>query len=167
MGLKDIQLTPYLVTELYRNSLILNDLEQSKALPAPGTDIVFLGKNEKKIIVVTEAEDVLYLPEDSLNFLIGILNACKLSMADIGLINLASNKQLDYKKIQEQFNPDKVLLFGIEPGRLGLPLQFPHYQLQSFGGQTYIASPSLEDLLRNKQQKQLLWGSLKKLFVIE
>ena len=66
------------------------------------------------VVVLVDDPGSLYLPEDDLNFLLGIMNACKLSMADIALINLNKNKT-DYTAITDQFGAETVLLFGTDP----------------------------------------------------
>ncbi|HRI24044.1 MAG TPA: hypothetical protein PLZ45_05185 [Ferruginibacter sp.] len=106
----------------------------------------------------------MYLPEDELNFLAGILTACKLSMADIALINVEKNTGLSYTLMTDQVKAETVLLFGVDLAELSLPLQFPHYQLQHFNNQVYLSSVPLQVLQADKQEKMKLWNSLKKVF---
>jgi hypothetical protein len=57
-----------------------------------------------------------------------------------------------------------VLLFGIDPLTLGLPINFPYYQLQSFNKKTYIYAPPLREVASDRTIKASLWTALKKLF---
>jgi len=166
MSLDNIQLSPFLLQELYKNALVDIDFRQPGAKSLKPDMLLFLGKNQKNISVIVNEENVLYLPDESLSFLIGILDACKLSLSDIALINFGKNKDINYKILQEKFKPGIILFFGVEPALLEFPLQFPHYQLQSYAHQTYLSAPSLGLLATDKQQKQQLWTSLKKLFSI-
>jgi len=166
MSLDNIQLPPFLIQELYGNSLIDEHNKQSKTKSLNTADPVFLGKNQKNILVIVQEENAVYLPDETLNFLIGILGACKLSLSDTALINFSRNNGINYKILQEKFKPGIILFFGIEPSMLEFPLQFPHYQLQSYNKQTYLSAPALELLAADKQEKLQLWACLKKLFSI-
>jgi hypothetical protein len=59
-----------------------------------------------------------------------------------------------------------VLLFGIDPAGIGLPINFPQFQLQHFNKRSYLHAPTLAELEKDKEAKKQLWGSLKKLFAI-
>jgi len=166
MSLDNIQLTPFLIQELYKNSLIDVDNSQLKTESLKTDEPAFLGRNEKNILIIVNDENAVYLPDEHLQFLIRLLDACKLSLSDTALININRNSSLNYQILQEKFRPEMILFFGVEPAKLDFPLQFPHYQLQSYNKQTYLSSPSLEILAADIQQKKLLWGCLKKLFSI-
>ena len=112
------------------------------------------------------AETAIYLPDEELNFLLGILTACNLSMADIALVNLSKNPDVNYANLTEQFNAEKIFLFGLTAAVIALPLQFPHYQVQQFNNQVYLSSVSLSEMQANKEEKIKLWACLKKIFSI-
>ncbi len=166
MSLDNIQLPPFLIQELYRNSLIEEQNNQPKTNSLKTDEVLFLGKNQKNILVIVAEENAVYLPDETLNFLIGILGACKLSLSDTALINFNRNPGIDYKTLQEKFKPGIILFFGIEPAALEFPLQFPHYQLQAYNKQTYLSAPSLYQLSVDITEKKKLWSSLKTLFSI-
>ncbi len=155
MSLDNIQLTPIVLEGLFSKSLY--DLK-------PAGIVSFLGENRRKIAVLVRATAAMYLPEDELIFLAGILTACKLSMADIALINVEKNTGLSYTLMTDQVKAETVLLFGVDLAELSLPLQFPHYQLQHFNNQVYLSSVPLQVLQADKQEKMKLWNSLKKVF---
>jgi len=164
MSLDNIQLPPTLIQSLYSKSLY--DLKTGE----PGSDIIaagsigFLGSNQKKIAILVNSAEAIYLPDDELNFLLGILTACKLSMADIALINVSKNPGLAYTDITEQLKAEKVFLFGVDAATLKLPLQFPHYQVQRYNNQVYLTSVSLTGLQKDKEEKMKLWNCLKNIF---
>ena len=166
MSLDNIQLPDTILQGLY--SKCLYDLEPNKSVLSDITasEINFLGNNQKKIIILVNSEAAIYLPDDELNFLLGILTACKLSMADIALVNLAKNPDFNYSFLTDQFKADKVFLFGLNAGAIALPLEFPHYQVQQFNNQVYLSSVSLNEMQANKEEKLKLWTSLKKIFSI-
>ena len=115
MSLDNIQLSPSMLLQLYKKTLIdLNGLQKN----SPGTqhyNISFLGKNEKKILVLVNESDTTFLPVTDLNFLISILSACKITMADIALVNFDKNREINYNILMKDFEPASVLLFGINP----------------------------------------------------
>lgn len=164
MSLDNIQLPDNILLGLYNKCLY--DLESHKSalsdIPAPG--ISFLGSNQQKIAILVNCDTALYLPEDQLNFLMGILTACKLSMADVALINITKNPGITYNILAEQLKAEKVFLFGTGAASLELPMQFPHYQVQKFNGQVYLSAVSLNEMQANKEEKMKLWACLKNIF---
>ena len=166
MSLDKIQLPPTVLQSLYSKSLY--DLNNNKTPSNTGqsTKISFLGDNVKKIAILINSSEAIYLPDQELNFLLGILSACKLSMADVALINVKKNPSLSYKDVTSQLQSETVFLFGLEADGLGLPLQFPNYQIQQFNNQVYLSSVNLAELQTDKAEKMKLWNCLKKIFSI-
>lgn len=164
MSLDNIQLPDTILQGLYNKGLY--DLEAHKSIldDTQTGSIVFLGSNQRKIAILVNCDTAIYLPEEELNFLLGILTACKLTMADIALVNLAKNPNLVYTVLTEQLKPENVVLFGLDADALALPLQFPHYQVQQFNNQVYLSSVALNELETNRDEKMKLWNCLKKIF---
>ena len=175
MNINDIQLTPQLVADLYPSSLIetgenpaRTSLPEKNMEPESSQDAVSgwrsLGDNKKNILVLVRYPDAVHLPDKELDLLTGMLVACKLSLADVAIINLNNHPDATYKELTAFFKSKVVLLFDIEPASFGLPMSFPHYQLQAFANATFLFSPSLTELENDKLQKSKLWVSLKRLF---
>jgi len=164
MSLDNIQLSALLVEKLYSKALV--DLNTVKAVPQKTAGPVFnwLGNNEKNILIVVNEPAAAYLPDSDLKLLVGILTACKLSMADVALLNFNNNTHADYSSLNAALNPSTIILFGIEPGHLDFPLHFPHFQLQPYNGQHYLCSPALAQLSADVSLKKQLWLSLQKHF---
>ena len=165
MSLDNIQLPPVILQDLYKNSLVDLRSAVGSENPSPNTGLAFLGDNQKKIVIVVNERDAIYLPDEDLSFLMGILTACKLNMADIALLNLSANPSLDHKTINIELAVEKILLFGVDPIVLELPLQFPYYQVQQYNNQVYLSAPSLNILQDDKAEKMKLWACLKKIFL--
>ncbi len=162
MSLDNIQLSPFLVQQLYKKTLFELETVQKEHAVEPATTIPYLGKNEKNILVVVDAPGTAFLPDADLNLLVGILTACKLSLADVALVNYHTNPAISYEKLMNKFAPVSVFLFGIQPADLEFPLHFPYFQLQRYNEQTYISAPALNQLSENKEQKKELWACLQK-----
>ncbi len=164
MSLDNIHLVPEIIQGLYSKSLY--DLKTGNPVSQvmQKGDISFLGTNQKKIALLVNAPEAIYLPDEELNFLLSILTACRLSMADIALINVSKKPGLLYTDITEQLKAEKVFLFDVAVKTLQLPLQFPHYQVQQFNNQVYLSAASLTVLQKDKDEKMKLWNCLKNIF---
>ena len=166
MSLDNIQIPAVLVQDMYKRSLVDLDTNQQKTTSAKKAEWSFLGRNEKSVLLIVNEKDTAFLEDDDLKFLMGVLTACKLSMADVALVNFFKCPDLNYEGIGKQFKPDKIIFFGVEPTELDFPLQFPQYKLQQYNNQTYLCAPTLKTLAAQKDQKVLLWGCLKTLFSV-
>jgi hypothetical protein len=178
MSLNDIQLPASAIAELYRSSLIETNetpvkIETSetpvKVKPVISTKVdvgKYLGENKKNILVVVDYSDAVYLPDEELSFLTNMLVACKLSLADVAIINRNNYKEANYKELVTRFKSRIVFLFGVDPVSFGLPLSFPHFQVQPFANATFLFSPALEEYKNDKLLKSKLWVCLQRIFVI-
>lgn len=166
MSLDNIQFPAMVLQNLYSKTLF--DLKtDGQSIDSPETgSISYLGNNRRKVVIIVLSPDAIYLPDEELKFLLGILSACKLNMEDIALVNASNHLPLLYKDLTEQLNAEKIFLFGTEPDTLKLPLQFPRYQVQQFNNQVYLSAASLTELQGDKAEKMKLWNCLKKIFSI-
>jgi hypothetical protein len=185
MDLNNIILPASVVACLYNTSIIeANEAAEVKIIPAvsekenipepaPGnnpkkqddkTKWKSLGNNQKNILVIVQYDDAVHLPDNDLHFLTGILGACKLSIADVSIVNINNHPGASYKELMAAFKSRIVFLFAVEPSAFGLPMSFPHYQIQAFAGNSFLFSPPLKDLENDKVQKSKLWVCLKRLF---
>ena len=127
-----------------------------------------LGNNKKQVTVVVNCPNDVFVPEGDLQFLTKMLGACKLNMADVAIVNHAvAAVHVDRLKVQLQ--PKFLLLFGVEPDVIQLPINFPSFKDQSYAGTTYLYTPSLSDFNQEtevaKGLKRKLWDCLKKMFL--
>ncbi|MBA2498425.1 MAG: hypothetical protein H0V30_01730 [Chitinophagaceae bacterium] len=166
MDLNNIKLTATMISGLYTDQLIEEkpDIIPMITKSQMTAGIKFLGDNKKNILILINNPDTVFLPDEQLNFLTTILNACKMSLGDVAIINLA-HTQIDYQTLKKNLNQDKALLFDIQPAQIQLPVKFPHFQVQSFDGCQYLLSPSLDQLDKDKQLKGKLWSCLQRLFL--
>ncbi len=166
MSINNIQLTPFLLQELYSNSLVEILSQESELSTLSPASFSFLGNNRKKIIILVANDETLYLPDDQLNFLMGILSACSLTMEHVAIINIKKNKNVTYKTIEQELKAVQIILLGVTPAQISLPVEFPKYQVQPFNNQTYLSATGLFDIQDNKAEKGKLWNCLKQLFSI-
>jgi len=166
MSLDNIQLTPFLLQELFKKSLIELDASELHEERRSASSFTILGNNRKRIIILVADDETLYLPDEQLNFLLGILSACGLTMEDVAIVNIKKNRNLTYKAIELELKGASILLFGVSAAQINLPIEFPHYQVQSFNNQTYLAAPVLQEIQNSKEEKTKLWNCLKQFFAI-
>jgi hypothetical protein len=179
MSLNNIQLSPQLLADLYGRFLVESPgsvatvSSRASAVPdqAPIEEPVapawrYLGENKKHILLVVHADGVPFVDDASLHFLTSILTACKLSLADTAVLNLANSPARGYKEVQSHFKPAYTILFGISPEQFEMPLSFPEFQVQPFNHCVYLHTPALDALESDKLLKSKLWVCLKKMFAI-
>ena len=175
MDLNNIDLPKNLVAELYPDVLVIpydDSSHISANIDVPettnmiGNEWISLGNNEKKITLIVNYKNSKHLPDDELSFLSEILSACRLSMGDVAILNTNNYNDLNYKKLFENMEPAKVILLGVDPVQIQLPVVFPEFQIQSFSKTSFLFSPPLQELRNDKILKSKLWVCLKQFFGI-
>lgn len=170
MDLNQVKLTPDLLEGLYGKVLVAekypstisrsNDWKSENNHPP----LRSLGGHQRSILIVVNNPDSPFLRDEELAYLTRILNACKLTLEDVALININGHPHLSYEHLQQQFPSEKVICFGVTPEMLELPIDFPCYQLQKSGHSIYLHAPSLAALEPQETERRKFWGSLQKLF---
>lgn len=177
MSLNHIQLTNQHLSSLYQDVLIETKISNPLPVPSPKESsptpvksmipaLKYLGNNAKNITILVNHATVPYLSDGELSFLTNILSACKLSLADVAIVNIHSVEEEAIESVFQTLNSHSILLFGIAPLSIGLPINFPQFQLQPFNKRTYIYSPTLKELEADKTLKLKLWNNLKTLFAL-
>lgn len=161
MGLNNIELNSLHLTQLYQKVLV--ETVKNKVKPE-SQGIKYLGKNEGNILVLVREEEYPFLSDRQLQFLTSILTACKLSLADVAIVNTLD---LDIEEIIAAIDGLKaknVIAFGVEPSALGAPSYFPPFKVQQFDSRYFIHSPELAALENDQEIKKQLWTGLKTMF---
>lgn len=165
MSLERLQLDPFLLAQMYHQPIIPEEITvvpaQAKAIP----EIKYLGENQKNILLLIQNEREAYLSEESFNLLTNILNACKLGMQDVALINTANYPGARLQDFLAAVPSRQVIHFAIDPSALGLPPS-QTYQVSSFNGLPVLYSDDLQLIATDKALKGRLWMGLKQLFGI-
>lgn len=164
MSLRQIKLAPQTICDIYRGVLYLAEDTEIEPAATSAPAIKLLGANKQSITILVNEAEVPYLSEKPFNFLAGILSACKLSMADVALLNVQNLSEKHYQVIETTTRPQSVILFGVTCAEIGLPLQFPHFQVHKYNNINYLSAPALPDIEPDKMIKTQLWGCLKSLF---
>jgi hypothetical protein len=127
----------------------------------------YLGNNGKQITVLIKETGVAFINDKHLQFLSNILNACKLNLGDIALVNY-SNHSYSYSELKQKLQPKFVLVFDLETKDIKLPFTIPNYQVQAHDNCKFLFASSLSkmegDSQESKLEKSKLWMSLKNMF---
>jgi hypothetical protein len=128
-----------------------------------------LGKNLRKITIIVHSPGIAFLADDELNVLTRMLEACRMNIGDVAIVNHASTP-VAVAALKQQLQPSFILLFGPTPPDIGLPMDFPVFKIQPYDQCTYLTAPSLQELVKpgdeSKLLKSKLWVCLKTLFEI-
>ncbi len=158
-----IKLPLAVLSDLFRNCLVdLKHQETTSNLTAALTAEELAGIPVDTVVVSQADENAL--PSQQLEFLNNIMKACKLKQTDYAILATRQNESPDYKAIFSQYKQKQLILFGVDPAAIGLPINFPHFQVQSFQQVGYLAAPKLETIEADKALKMQLWQCLKQLF---
>lgn len=181
----NIQLPDFIIADLYKNSLVVigdevtnNTAEVLKAnknteLPDSGKqDIVkpvlqWLGDNKKRVTILVDDPANVHIGDASLKFLTNILAACKLTIADVAVINI-SKKNANYQEIIAALQSKYLFLFGISATAVNIPFPLPDYVIEEKNNCCFLSAGTLETMNQDtpeaKTEKGKLWGCLKTAF---
>lgn len=164
MSFDQLQLDPYLLARIYTQPIIPGKSTPVVNEQNPLPKVKFLGENQKNIVLFIQNENGAYLNDELFNLLTNILNACKLGMQDVALVNTAQAPASSLTMWQQAINMRQCVFFGITPANLGLePL--PAYQIHTAAGVQLLFSDTLETIAIDKLLKGKLWNGLKQLFL--
>jgi hypothetical protein len=190
MSFQHTKLPPFVISDLYKEGLILIDSDISNATsvlpkekPKKATKVQvsdtrddatkatagntkktqwYLGDNKKKVCILVKDENAVYLQEDMLEFLSSILNACKLNLADVAIINILQHT-IDHQTLNKELSPKTVLMFEVKTADIELPFSIPDYKVQQYTQCTYIQFAALDKVKADKMEKSKVWLCLKEL----
>jgi DNA polymerase III psi subunit len=115
-------------------------------------------------VIVFHHHESNSLPANQQTLLEAILNACKLNTTQVKIVGKAEINISPLSVLLENHQPKKIILFGVDPASIGLPIHFPVFQIQSYQQVQFLHAPSLPELDNDKQLKISLWQKLKQLF---
>jgi hypothetical protein len=111
----------------------------------------YLGENREHILILVHDPGAVYLEEKSFQFLLTILDACKLSMSAVALVNTAQNSATP-ESLAETLGSRVILGFGMNTSA---------YEVQTIGGKTWLGGDALSLIEADRNLKGRLWSCLK------
>ncbi len=169
MALNDISLTANNIEKLYGTVLLATDDKGlvEKEQSATTETIKILGTNLKSVVILVKQPSATTLLDEELDFLSSILSACGYTLADVAIVNCVNKKTELLEELKATLTIKCIIFFNVNMSEVGLPLNIPHYQVQSYDSLKLLAAPDLLTIKNNKVEKNGLWLSLKKLFEIK
>jgi DNA polymerase III psi subunit len=145
-----------LLSNLYKDVLVAEKTQKpTKALTGP---------DSVKVVVIAN-QDGVTLPDALLNFLQNVLKACKIDMAETAVLTKTSPLLSGgVASLQQAYQSPVILLFGLNPTILALPVHFPAFQVQAYNDCQYMWAPGLDEIAADKSLKATLWQALQKIF---
>jgi hypothetical protein len=170
MELDKAPLPAFVIAELYKNYLVEESNEDAlppvAATPAETVkQVQYLGKNQQHICILVNYPKDVYLPDEQLSFLTAILQACRLNVGDVAIVNHHRQKLL-FDGLKEQLGCNYLLLFDITVSELHIAAG-QEFTTQLVDDCHITFFPSLDKFNNNADGKLLkskLWLCLKQLF---
>ncbi|MGL6266895.1 MAG: hypothetical protein ACRC2O_03185 [Chitinophagaceae bacterium] len=165
MNFEQFKIPGFLLRDLYKESIV--ELQEIQQFPEkkPALKETVLGNNHKQILILVDYPNDQIISDKDLTFLLNILNACKLTLNDVVILNFATTEEIGYQKLVQEFKSRIVLLFGVKQESIELPVLFPDFQVQSLKEIRFLSSPNLLILQQDESIKRKLWAGLKQLFL--
>lgn len=165
MDLNNLQLSTFTITNLYKDKLVKKGEDILNVPKNNSISNKFLGGNLQNILLVISNNKAPFFEDHQLTFLTKVLSACKLSLADVAIMNIYGLPDNDLLELLELLKPVKVAMFGVSSLELKLPFQIPEFQLQAYNHTQYLIIPELDLIEKDQQLKKYLWASFQKLFL--
>ena len=126
------------------------------------TDVKFLGKNSKSILIITPQDDEV-IDNTNQSFLIKILNSIGLHLDDVVIVNPKIEAKFSF--YESTFSPEKIILFGVKPFEIDIRnLDIPTYEIKDFENKPILYVDDLKIIQEDLAKKKALWTNLKQLF---
>ncbi|MBY0229356.1 MAG: hypothetical protein K2W96_08770, partial [Gemmataceae bacterium] len=101
------------------------------AAPPPAAEpsgYKILGSHRRRVTIIVDSPGSAFLPDDQLNFLTKILEACRMNIGDVAIVNHHTTP-VAITALRQQLQPSVILIFGLEPTAIRLPINFPVFKL--------------------------------------
>ena len=131
-------------------------------IKTPKIDFNYLGKNNKKFLVVTHYTNHEFIADAHLTALENILKRKDHALEDVAIFNLANHADADIEQLQNYFNPQKILLLG----KNALPANIEALvfnQPQKTRNMMVLYSFSFDDMMDDVANKKAFWEQMKTL----
>lgn len=158
MSLNKILLNPGQLADWYGQQLVQSADSQGTAVQTAGP---ILGDFTKGVLILINEPTQAFLSDDDLAFLTGILSACQLNLAEVGILNLNNVPGIQARDLQQTYHPKAWWFFGPEPIQLGMTDINTGTTKNRFEGAPVFASLPLRQLAQEPGAKKVLWTQLK------
>ena len=135
--------------------------------PMMQNHLTWLGDFNKNILVLVNDDTSVHLADSELELLGKMLQALKLSLADIAVVN-AGRQNVSWPGLSSQLAASHIIFFGVDPSSIQVPIRLPHFRVHKWSNAAFLYSPSLASIntvsTEQNTLKKELWKALQELF---
>lgn len=107
------------------------------------------------------------LGDNGMELLTKILAAAKVEVNDYLLLDKEAYPFISFYHLKQSFPKLRyILIFQVDPEKLGLQLSREAFKIFHVGEQQFVLAPSLDTLAKDEMSKRQLWTALKELYRI-
>ncbi|MGI4749355.1 MAG: hypothetical protein ACRYFB_01875 [Janthinobacterium lividum] len=146
--------------DLQQNHFAAIGVEPEPILPEKITtpEIQFLGENLQNFLILTDEP----IQENHLKALENTLLRKQLTLDDAALVDFSAQKNISYEQLHASFMPQKLVLFGLNPEKLGLS-ETGLNQVMQVDELKVLYTYSFSEMLGNKEKTKAFWEPMKNL----
>ncbi len=144
--------------EILQSTMIDQPISVENHIP----DLIFKGNKQCKWLIVVNESQAELLLEDDLDVLYKTLNALKLSLDEVAILNLDKNALLNQDIIDSVFNLNTLIFFGINPADLGFK-NIASNTIAFLENKKIFATWHLKVIRSSKEKKLIFWREMKNL----
>jgi hypothetical protein len=149
-------------------SIISLESENDQALKqdpiTPVIDFKYMGNNQKKVLILVNDPGYEVSTELGRDILRNLVTAMNLKTNDFALVNYAHYAGSTFADLKDFFSSKVMLVFGIEPSQLGLPVYPKNIKVLHLDT-TLIFTANLNELNNDLPGKKILWTNLQQLAI--
>ncbi len=124
--------------------------------------LIFKGGNQKKIaFIINEKQGLSEMDKEMVG---NLIQAIKISIEDIALLNLAENEVLPFAEIISELQCEKIIFLGCESYVAAEGMNKALYSLLYSGNTAYVNAHAISAYHSDKELKVKLWNVLKVMF---
>jgi len=131
-----IQLPEVVIAGLYKDALVITQTDpepkasqqftnkkiKQEESPAPPIKKLFFGSNKKNVAILIKDSSAVHINDEWLTTLSKLLNACKLTLEDVAIVNFAHQSEM-FSALKETLKPKIALLFDVTTQDVQLTLR--------------------------------------------
>jgi len=149
------------VAEPNHTEVVTPSLSQTQNFATTSDTFIYQGSKEKGVLFILRYPDYPYFSPEAENAFNKMMDAVQLGKENVAVVNLANaHNPNDFKQIMQYFTPTKIILLGVEPSSLKLPL-IAHNSYMKGKIATVFNTFSFEDMFADQQKKKAFWQEFK------
>ncbi|WP_256013299.1 hypothetical protein [Desertivirga xinjiangensis] len=138
----------------------IRESQAESPAPPPQPSFDYLGENNKYFLLLVDYPGHQVMAPKELEALQSILTAKKMSLGDVAVMNVATNPAASLQQLKTFFACSKVVLFGLNPERFGLPALSPN-KISEHEGIQLLNTFNFSEMLNDVEKKKIFWNVMK------